>query len=82
MKELIEDYNYNELRADEMYEEVKYNRRQSAKYALASIGLMVASLYLAFLSFMMWFMSWWQFGVALGLLALTLTGAVIAFRRI
>jgi len=88
MKELPEDYNYNELRADEllilisMYEEIEYNRHKSAKYALLSIGLMVISLYLAFLSFIMWFLSWWQFGVAAGLLLVCLVAAFKSFKRI
>ena len=82
MKELPEDYNYNELRADEMYEEIEYNRHDSAKWALMSIGLMVASLYLAFLAFMFWFISWWQFGVALVLMVACLAGAYKSFRRI
>lgn len=64
------------------YEEIEYNRRESARWALLCIGLMVASLYLAFLAFMFWFTSWWQFGVALVLTMACLAGAYKSFRRI
>ena len=64
------------------FEEIQYNRRESARWALLSIGLMIVALYLAFLTFIFWFVNWWQFGIAGGLLILSLIGAVIAFRRI
>lgn len=64
------------------YEEVAYDRKQSGKHAIISIACMIASLYLAFLTFMMWFLSWWQFGIALGLLVACLVGAYKSFSRI
>lgn len=64
------------------YEEITYSRKQSTKHALISIACMVASLYLAFMSFMMWFMSWWQFGLALGLMVVSLVVAYREFKSI
>lgn len=64
------------------YEEINYNRKQSSKHAIISIACMVASLYLAFMSFMMWFLSWWQFGIALGLMVVSLVVALKEFRAI
>lgn len=52
------------------------------RHALISIVCMVASLYLAFMSFMMWFLSWWQFGIALGLTLVSLVVAYKEFRKI
>lgn len=64
------------------YEEVAYNRKESSRHAIICIALMAFSLYLAFLTFMMWFLSWWQFGIALGLLVACLVGAYKSFSRI
>lgn len=64
------------------YEEVAYDRKASGKHAIISIACMIASLYLAFMSFMMWFLSWWQFGIALGLMVVSLVVAFKEFKKI
>lgn len=64
------------------YEEVEYDRKESTKWALISIGLMVLALYLAFLTFMFWFVSQWQFTIVMSALILCLVGAYRSFRRI
>lgn len=64
------------------YEEIEYNRKESGRHALISIACMLAGLYLAFLAFMMWFMSWWQFGIALGLMVVSLVVAYREFKAI
>lgn len=60
----------------------KYDPKTSAKHTLISIGLMGAGLYLAFLAFVFWFLSWWQSGIALVLMVACLAGAYKSFRRI
>ena len=70
------------MRARFKYEEVEYDRKESGKWALISIGLMVVALYLAFLTFMCWFVSMWQFGALVAVLLITLISAVFAFRKI
>lgn len=64
------------------FEEVEYNRRESGKHAIVSIACMVASLYFAFLTFIFWFLSWWQFGIALGLMVVSLVVAYREFKAI